>query len=166
MFFFSLLKTNMFWSETDGTKGPRLPFMFLRQPDGLMFRLLHLSQTPKAGGPGALRFHPTVCFSAQLQAHRYGDGSNERGKNAGVHCVLCRCLKGTGSSLVFRMLFLFNASWSKGKWMAFLALFWLVWSLVWSVCVWVRCLALIHGCFACRGNEITFLHYCGWMFVV
>lgn len=39
-------------SETDDTKGSRLSFMFLQQTDGLMFRLLHLFQTPKTGGPG------------------------------------------------------------------------------------------------------------------
>lgn len=78
-FFLPLLKTNMFGSETDDTQGPRHSFMFLRQHDGLMFRLLHLSQTPKTGALGALRFHPTLCFSAQLQSHRYGDGANEQG---------------------------------------------------------------------------------------
>lgn len=48
------------------------------------------STSPRHQRPGA-RGHSAfirLCFSAQLQSHRYGDGTNERGKNAGVHCVL------------------------------------------------------------------------------
>lgn len=61
-FFLPLLKTNMFGSETDDTQGPRHSFMFLRQHDGLMFRLLHLSQTPKTGGLGGTSLSSDSVF--------------------------------------------------------------------------------------------------------
>lgn len=64
-------KTNMFGSETDDIKGPCHSVLFLQQSDGLMFWILHLSQTPKARGPGALRFHPSQPTSILSLWRRY-----------------------------------------------------------------------------------------------
>lgn len=104
------------WSGTfclqEGKKGARRTIQkalgvlscAFRQSHGLMFRLLHLAETPKTGGPGALCFHQTLGFSIPIAMVTL---PMNKGQTAGVHCVFCRCLERASFTLIFRLLCLF-----------------------------------------------------------
>lgn len=82
-----------------------------------------------------------------------------QGKSAGVHCVLCRSLEGTGSTLVFRILFLFMPveETSSKKVNDIFGSFWLVRSSVWSICGY----SVLH-----RHMDVLQIKGMGWHFCI
>lgn len=81
----------------------------------------------KGQGPGG---HFAFIRLNQLQSHHYGDATNERDKEAGVLCVHCRCLEGTGSSLVVECFAFYGR---KEKMDDISGSFWLMSSCIWSI---------------------------------